>query len=140
MVLTACSKFRHWSNGFDSGVAIHVFGDLSLYGGIVRIMLDGQPRLIDLYGAASCGQLLFSSTGLANGQHSIDLELIGESPNVTFPGPARLFVFKNFLHVFFRLVSCRVLIEYIDGPHCLRIRCLCCHLLHYPSPGRRHHG
>ena len=106
MVLMACSKFMHWSNGFDSGVAIHVFGDLSRYGGIVRITLDGQPRLIDLYGPASCGQVLFSSTGLANGQHSIHLELIGESPNVTFPdGPARLFVFKNFLHVFFFALS-----------------------------------
>ena len=95
---------RHWSHGFDSGVSIHVLGDLSLYGGIVRVTLDGQPaRLIDLYGAASCGQVLFSSTGLANGRHSINLELIGESPYTTSTdGPARLFVFTKFMHVFFR--------------------------------------
>ena len=86
------------------GVSIHVLGDLSLHGGIVQITLDGQPaRLIDLYGAASCGQELFSSTGLANGQHSISLKLTGESPNVnSTDGPARLFVFTKFMYVFFR--------------------------------------
>jgi len=86
------------------GVSIHVLGDLSLYGGIVQITLDEQPvaRLIDLYGAASCGRELFS-TGLANGQHSINLKLTGESPNVnSTDGPARLFVFTKFMHVFFR--------------------------------------
>jgi len=87
------------------GVSIHVLGDLSLYGGVVQIRLDEQPaRLIDLYGAASCGQELFSSTGLANGQHSINLKLTGESPNVnSTDGPARLFVFTKFMHVLFRL-------------------------------------
>jgi len=71
----------------------------------VQITLDGRPTgLIDLYGAASCGKVLFSSTGLANGQHSINLKLTGESPNVTpsTDGPARLFVLTNFMHVSFR--------------------------------------
>ena len=71
----------------------------------MQVTLDGQPAgLIDVYGAASCGQVLFSSTGLTNGRHSIHLELSGESPNVTSftDGPARLFVFTNFMHVFFQ--------------------------------------
>ena len=85
-------------------MSIDVLGGLSQYGGIVQITLDGQPaRLIDLYGAVSCGQVIFSSTGLTNGQHSIHLELTGESPNVTCTdGPARLFVFTSFMHVLFR--------------------------------------
>ena len=105
MVLAACSKIVCIGLMDFLGVSIHVLGDLSLYGGIVQITLDGQPvaRLIDLYGAASCGQELFSSTGLANGQHSINLKLTGESPNVnSTDGPARLFVFTKFMHVFFR--------------------------------------
>ena len=95
---------RRWSHGFDSGVSLHVLGSLSLFGGLVQITLDDQPaRLIDLYGATSgCGQLLFSSTGLASGQHSITLKLVGESPNITSTDsdPARLFVLTKFMHVF----------------------------------------
>ena len=104
MVLTTCSLKIIIGLIDFLGVSIHVLGDLSLYGGIVQITLDGQPaRLIDLYGTASCGQELFSSTGLANGQHSISLKLTGESPNIkSTDGPARLFVFTKFMHVFFR--------------------------------------
>ena len=109
------------SHGFDSGVSIHVLGDLGLYGGTVQITLDGQPtRLIanDPYGDARCGQVLFSRTGLTNGQHFINLKLTGESPNVTSTnGPARLFVFKNFMHVFFLSVNCWFLTDYTDGRH-----------------------
>jgi len=86
-------------------VSIHVLGDLSLYGGVVRVTLDDQPaRLIDLYGTSSCGQVLFSSTGLANGLHSITLELAGDSPNfiASTDGPAKLFVLKSFMHVLIR--------------------------------------
>ena len=70
----------------------------------MRLTLDDQPaRLIDLYGAASgCRQVLFSSTGLTSGQHSITLKLVGESPNIisTDSDPARLFVLTKFMHVF----------------------------------------
>jgi hypothetical protein len=71
----------------------------------VQITLDGQPHLIDLYGTPSCGQVLFSSTGLANGQHSMNLKLTGESQNLVSrdpDGPDRLFVLTNFMHVFSR--------------------------------------
>ena len=85
-------------------MSIHVLGDRSLSGGMVQVTLDGQPaRLIDLYGTASCGQVIFSSTGLANGQHSINLELTGdsESPKVTgTDGPPKLFFITNFMYVF----------------------------------------
>jgi hypothetical protein len=96
----AASFCCHWSHRFYAGVSIHVLGDLSLYGGIVEIALDSQPaRLIDLYGTSNCGQVLFSGIGLVDGEHSISLKLIGESPNRTSTnrGPTRLFVFKNFM-------------------------------------------
>ena len=112
-------------------MSIHVLGDLSLYGGTVQITLDGQRRFIDLYGAPSCGQVLFSSTGLANGQHSINLKLIGESPDVTSTdGPARLFVFKNFMHVLFSPVNFWILTDHTDGRHWLLIHRLRCRFLH----------
>jgi hypothetical protein len=90
---------------FDSGVAVYVLGDHTLYGGVLRITLDGEPaQSIDLYGAVTCGEVLFSRTGLANGQHSIDLELAGMSPNVTptIGYPHGLFVLTNFMCVFSR--------------------------------------
>ena len=95
-------------------MSIHVLGSLNLYGGLVQITLDDQPtRLIDLYGATSgCEQLLFSSTGLASGQHSITLKLIGESAKVTSTdSPARLFVLTKFMHVFqvFLSINCWLL-------------------------------
>jgi hypothetical protein len=96
---------RHWSHAFDSGVSIHVLGDLSLYGGTAHITLDDHPaQMIDLYGAASCGQVLFSRTGLANGEHSLKLALTGESPNMTSTdGPDRLLVLTNFMYVLFHV-------------------------------------
>ena len=107
------------SHIFDLGVCIHVLGDLSLYGGVVQITLDGQrAELIDVYGAAICGQVLFSRTGLANGSHLINVKLTGESANVTSTGgPAGLFVFKNFMQVFFCPSTCWHLTTYTDGPH-----------------------
>jgi len=71
----------------------------------VRVLLDDQPaQFIDLYGTTSCGQVLFSSTSLANGPHSITLELAGGSPNfvTSTDGPAKLFVLESFMYVFIR--------------------------------------
>ena len=93
------------SHEIDLGVSIHVLGGRSLYGGTVRVTLDDEPAgFIDLYGTASCGQVIFSSTGLADGQHSINLELAGDSPNfvASNDGPARLFAVKSFMHVYTR--------------------------------------
>jgi hypothetical protein len=60
--------------------------------------------MIDLYGAASCGQVLFSRTGLANGEHSLKLALTGKSPNMTSTdGPDRLLVLTNFMYVLFHV-------------------------------------
>ena len=73
------------SYAFDSGVAV---------------IIDGQSvRSVDLYGAVTCGEVLFSSTGLSNGQHTNKVELTGMSPNVA-GYPNGLFVITNFVHVF----------------------------------------
>lgn len=105
MVRSLHAFVRHRAYLFDSGVAVYVLGDHNLYGGVVHITIDGQPaQSVDLYGAATCGQVLFSSTNLTNGQHSINLELAGESPNVT-PSDGYtngLFVLTNFMCVSFR--------------------------------------
>ncbi len=91
------------SYAFDSGVAVYVLGNRNGYGGVVQITIDGQSvRSVDLYGAVTCGEVLFSSTGLSNGQHTIKVELTGMSPNVrpTAGYPNGLFVLTNFVHVF----------------------------------------
>jgi hypothetical protein len=61
--------YRHLAHAIDSGVAVYtVLGDHNLYGGVVQITLDGQPaQSIDLYGNATCGEVLFSNTSLVNG-------------------------------------------------------------------------
>jgi hypothetical protein len=67
------------SYAFDSGVAVYVLGNRNRYGGVVQITIDGQSvRSVDLYdGAVTCGGVLFSSTGLSNGQHTNKVELTG---------------------------------------------------------------
>jgi len=64
---------------FDSGVAVYVLGNRNRYGGVVQITIDGQSvRSVDLCdGAVTCGEVLFSSTGLSNGQHTNKVELTG---------------------------------------------------------------
>lgn len=113
-------------------MAIHVLGDFSLHGGTVQITLDGQlTQLIDPHGDARCGQVLFSRTGLANGQHSINLRLTEESLNLGLNvtgtnGLAGSFVFENFMHVSFSSVNW-FLIDDTDGRHWLQIYRLRCH-------------
>ena len=97
----------HWTHTFDSGVAVYVFGNHDQFGGILQITIDGQyQQSVDLYSAtAICAQKVFSNTNLTNGQHTINLELTGESPNVT-PSDGYtngIFVLTNITCVFFRL-------------------------------------
>jgi hypothetical protein len=100
---------RTFVHAFYPGVAVYVLGNHNRFGGVVRITLDGEaPQSIDLYGAVTCGEVLFSKTGLANGQHSIKLEHAGMSPNVTPTSgyPDGLTVLTNFMCVFHSPANC----------------------------------